>query len=354
MMPWEDLPEWARNGLAFTIALLVTLAVTPVVAKLARRTGLIDAPGGHKAHAIATPYLGGLAIAVGLLVAALIFAGRRDQLIVIILGAGVLGLVGLIDDVQPLAPWIRLSCEIAAALALWVAGIRAGVFNIEGIDLVLTVLWVVAVTNAYNFIDNMDGIASGVAAAAAVGIAAIASHNGDFLVTSLALAVAGAAIGFLRYNFPPARIFLGDGGSMLLGFLVAALILQIDLPVAPWPPRVLSTVLLAGVPLFDLTVVVVARLRDGRRIWLGSTDHTSHRLAAGGRSRRHVLVVSIAAQLACSGLAYLVYRQPETTVYAVGAVIVVIWLLALWMFLRMPGLVDAIDPEIDAAASASG
>ena len=224
-------------------------------------------------------------------------------------------------------------------------------FHTAWVDLPLTVLWVVAVTNAFNFIDNMDGIAAGVAAASALGIAAIAGHNGDFLVTSLSLATAGAALGFLRYNFPPARIFLGDAGSMLLGFLVAALILKLDLPVGPSAPRVLSTVLLAGVPLFDLSVVVIARLRDGRPIWLGSTDHTSHRMAAMGRSRRHVLLFSVAAQLACSAVAYVVYQQPLSTVLAVGGAFVVVWLALLWTFLRMPDLVHAVDPllgEVDA------
>ncbi len=353
MTPWDEIPSALRNTLAFLVPLVGTILLTPLVGKLARRLNVLDAPGGHKTHHGATPYMGGLAVAGGLIVVGLVAAGASGQLLVIVAGALVLGIVGLLDDVQSISPWIRLGYEAAAATALWLVGIQAGLFQTSWLDLPLTIVWVVAVTNAFNFIDNMDGIAAGVAAASALGIAAIASANGDFLVTSFALAVSGAALGFLRYNFPPARIYLGDAGSMLLGFLVAALILTLDLPVGPAAPRALSTVLLAGVPLFDLTVVVVARLRERRPLMRGSTDHTSHRMAAAGRSRRHVLYASTAAQLACSGLACVVFRQPQAVVLGIGAAVVVGWLGLLWVFLRMPSLSHAVDPTLDEDAEAA-
>jgi hypothetical protein len=128
--------------------------------------------------------------------------------------------------------------------------------------------------------------------------------------------------------------------------MVAALILKLDLPVGPPAPRVLSTVLLAGVPLFDLSVVVIARLRDRRPIWRGSTDHTSHRMTAAGRSRRHVLVYSVAAQLACSLLAFAMYRQSQAVVIGVGFAVGVVWLVLLGIFLRMPELTVAVDPTL--------
>ena len=217
-------------------------------------------------------------------------------------------------------------------------------------------MWVVAVTNAFNFIDNMDGIAAGVATASALGIAAIAGYNGDYLVTSLALATAGAALGFLRYNIPPAKIFLGDAGRCSLGFMVAALILKLDLPVGPSAPRVLSTVLLAGVPLFDLSVVVIARLRD-RTDRSGAAARTTHRTAwpppvvpAAGccctRSRRSSCVLSSPTR--CTGS-----RRPSCSAWvcAVG----VVWLVLLGIFLRMPGLTMAVDPLLaDDGSGASG
>ena len=353
-LSWGTVPAWLRYLIAFLIPLVATLILTPMAGRLAGRFDVMDRPGGHKTHMGATPYLGGVAVAGGLLLVGWLSAGASGQLLVVVGGALVLGFVGLLDDVQPVSPWIRLAYQIVAAIALWLVGVRAGVFDATWIDLPITVLWVVAVTNAFNFIDNMDGIAAGVAIASALGIAAIAGYNGDYLVTSLALATAGAALGFLRYNIPPARIFLGDAGSMLLGFMIAALILKLDLPVGPSAPRVLSTVLLAGVPLFDLSVVVIARLRDRRPIWHGSTDHTSHRMSAAGRSRRHVLVYSIAAQLTCSVLAYIVYRQTQVVVISVGMAVGAAWLLMLWTFLRMPSLTVAVDPTIADADVAPG
>ena len=331
---------------AFVVPFIVTLAITPVAARLAHRWGVLDTPGGHKVHATAVPYLGGIAVAIGLVLVGSLAAGASGQLVVVLAGALVLAVVGVLDDVWTVSPWIRVAYEIVAGVSLWAAGIRAGVFDATWLDLPITVVWVVAVTNAFNFIDNMDGIAAGVAAASALGIAAIAGRNGDYLVTSMALAVSGAAIGFLRYNLPPARIFLGDAGSMLLGFLVASLILKLDLPVGPWPPRVVTTVLLAGVPLFDMTVVVAARLRDGRPVWSGGTDHTSHRLVARGHPRARVLVVATGAQLVCSAVAFGLYQRSTAVTVAALLSLVAGWLVLMWAFLRMPTLIEVVDPAV--------
>jgi UDP-GlcNAc:undecaprenyl-phosphate GlcNAc-1-phosphate transferase len=274
-------------------------------------------------------------------IAALI-GGADGKLLTIVAGAAVLGVIGLLDDIRALSPLVRLAYEAVAGVALWMVGIRAGVWDIPALDLALTVIWVVAVTNAFNFIDNMDGVAGAVAAACGVGVAAIAGSNGDYLVASLALAVAGASLGFLRYNFPPAKIFLGDAGSLLLGFLIAALILQVDLPVGPGLPRVVAVVLMAGVPLFDLTLVVAARLRERRPLWQGGSDHSAHRLSRGGRSRREVVVIAAAAQLVCSGGAYALYRRSTPVVVGSATVLALCWLVLLLWFLAHPGRADVL------------
>ncbi len=332
----EDMSPELRYGVAFLLPLVGALLLTPIVARLAHRFEVLDHPGGHKVHGEATPYLGGLAVGGGLVIVGLIAAGTNGELLTILGAALVLGMVGLRDDVRSVSPWWRLGFEAAAGLALWIVGVRAGVFGLAITDLPITILWVVTVVNAVNFIDNMDGVAAGIAACSALGIAAIAGHNGDFLVTSFSLAVGGATIGFLRYNVPPARIFLGDAGSMLLGFLLAALTLKLDLPVGESAPRVLSTVLLVAVPLFDLTVVVVARLVGGRPLMRGGTDHTTHRLRQRGLSARAVLATMIVAQGICSALAYVVYQQPHDAVLLAGGVLVAAWLVLLVAFVRMP------------------
>jgi UDP-GlcNAc:undecaprenyl-phosphate GlcNAc-1-phosphate transferase len=332
----EDLPRTIFYGVAFLVPLIGALLLTPMVARLAHKYQVIDRPGGHKVHGSATPYLGGLAVGGGLMLVGVMVAGANGKLLTIVGAASVLGIVGLRDDVRSVSPWWRLGFEAAAGVALWTVGVRAGVFGLAITDLPLTVLWVVAVVNAFNMIDNMDGVASAVAACSAFGIAAIAALNGDFLVAALALSVSGAAVGFLRENFPPASIFLGDAGSMFLGFMIAALTLMLDLPVGDAPPRAFSTVLLAAVPLFDLTLVMIARAMGRRPLMAGGTDHTTHRLRQGGAPDRGVLLRLAGVQLACSVLAYAVYQLEQAAVIAIGATIVLTWLAMLWVFLRMP------------------
>jgi UDP-GlcNAc:undecaprenyl-phosphate GlcNAc-1-phosphate transferase len=332
-----DLDPTLRYSLAFLIPFIASVVLTPLAGRLARRFDVMDRPGGHKTHVEATPYLGGVALALGMVAIAALTGGSDGKLLTVVACAGVLGAVGLIDDIRTISPFVRLAYEGVAGVALWLVGIRAGVWDVPAVDLALTVGWVIAVTNAFNFIDNMDGVASGVAAACGIGIAAISGSNGDFLVASLALAVAGASLGFLRYNFPPASIFLGDAGSLLLGFLVAALVLQVDLPVSPGLPRAVAVALMTGVPLFDLTLVVAARIRERRPLWQGGSDHSAHRLSRGGRSGREVVVIAAAVQLACSGGAYALYRRSTPVVLAVATIIATGWILLLLWFLAHPG-----------------
>ena len=284
MNPWADVPSAIRYPLSFAIPFGATFLLTPLAGKLAHRIGVLDRPasGAHKTHVGVTPYLGGVAVTAGLLAIALLASGSNGELATILACGGLLAALGLLDDIRGVSQFVRLAYEVVCGVALWLIGIQAGVFHVGGVDLAITVLWVVSVTNAVNFIDNMDGVAAGVAAASALGIAGIAAWNGNFLVGSFGLAVAGASLGFLRYNFPPAKIFLGDAGSLLLGFLLAALTLKLDLPVGPAAPRALTILLLAAVPLFDLSVVVLARARRKAPPWTAGTDHTTHRLKERG------------------------------------------------------------------------
>ena len=337
---WGDVPAAIRYPLAFLVPAIATLLLTPVAGRAAHRFGVLDRPGGHKTHREATPYLGGLAVAAGLLVIAAVASGANGQLLTVLVGGVLLAGVGLADDVRGLGAVTRFGFELIAGLALWMAGVRANVLNAVWVDLPVTVLWVVAVTNAVNIIDNMDGLAVTATTASTLGIATIAAINGDYLVASFALAVAGASLGFLRYNFPPASIFLGDAGSMLLGFFIAALTLKLDLPVGAAAPRVLSTILLAGVPLFDLTLVMVARTREGRRVYVGGTDHLSHRLATAGASKRLIVGVVAGAQAMCSALALVAYRQPQGVVLALGTGVAIVWVGLLVLLLRMPTPAD--------------
>jgi UDP-GlcNAc:undecaprenyl-phosphate GlcNAc-1-phosphate transferase len=214
-----------------------------------------------------------------------------------------------------------MGIEAGAAVALWVVGIRAGLLGHTWFDLPLTVFWVLAVVNAFNMIDNHDGIAALVAAMSTLGIGAISGVSGYHLVAAFSLAVAGACLGFFVHNKPPATIFLGDAGSLFLGFLVAALALKVDLPQGSWVVRLTVAALLVAVPLFDEALVVLARLREHRPVMLGSTDHSAHRLRALGWSKNRVVVTMGGAQALCSVAAFAV-AEKATDVLALSALFV--------------------------------
>ena len=321
LQAFDELPDAVRYGLAFGIPFLVTLIATPFDARAAVRLGFVDHPAPHKAHLDPTPYLGGAALAAGLGVVGVVAAGGSVQVATILVAAIAIAVLGVVDDARGLQPPIKLAVETAAAIALYVTGSGGGVFGTAILDLPLTIVWVVVVTNALNLLDNMDGLAPGVAAMSALAFFGISAHEGHFLVGSLAAALAGASLGFLPHNFPPARVFLGDAGSLLVGFLLAAIGLNLDLIGQSGVIRVAVPLLALAVPLFDTTLVVIARARDRRPLFRGGTDHASHRLAARGLTHVQVALLAIVAQAACSILALALYVSSEGTVL-VGTIVV--------------------------------
>jgi UDP-GlcNAc:undecaprenyl-phosphate GlcNAc-1-phosphate transferase len=332
--------DTVRYALAFAVPFAVTWATTPAVARVATRVGLVDHPTEGRHHKSPTPYLGGLAVAAGFVLIAALAGGAEGQLLTILLCGLVVGCIGLVDDVRTVKPLVKVAIEGACGVALWIAGIRAGFFGIYVLDLALTVGWVVVVTNALNLLDNMDGLSSGVVAISASTFFVIAAQRGDYLVGSFAIAVAGASLGFLRHNFPPAKVFLGDAGSLMLGFFLAGLALKLDLVGPRGPVRAAIVVLVLGVPLFDMTLVIIARLRERRPIYIGGTDHASHRLVMRGLSPRTVAFVTYGAQVALCGIALALARAPHTVILTgmglVAAVAVAVMLLVL--HLPHPGM----------------
>jgi UDP-GlcNAc:undecaprenyl-phosphate GlcNAc-1-phosphate transferase len=342
-----------RYALAFFVPLAATLILTPLAARLAHRIGMIDHPKENRAHRSATPYLGGLAVAGGLLAAAFATTGTSAEIITILLGALAMAGLGLVDDWRSVGPVVKLEIQTAAGLALWIAGVRAGFFGTEALDLVLTVVWVVAVVNAVNMLDNMDGVTSAVVAASAIGFALIAGDRGEYLVGSLALAVAGSSLGFLRYNFPPAKIFLGDAGTLMMGFLLASLGLKLDLVGPSNIVRAVIPGLLLGVPLFDMVLVVWARLRAHRPFYVGGTDHAAHRLAAHGTSGRTVVLAAAATQVVCTSLAFWLNRASDRSTLAVAVAVGAVALAGWAIFLRMQSLTLTLSSdEVEQTGSA--
>jgi UDP-GlcNAc:undecaprenyl-phosphate GlcNAc-1-phosphate transferase len=335
LQAFNELPDAVRYGLAFGVPFLVTLLATPFVARTAVRHGLVDRPAPHKAHLDPTPYLGGAALAAGLGVTGIVAAGGSLQIATILICAIAIGMLGLVDDARGLQPPVKLAVEAGAAVALYVTGSGGGVFGSPIPDLVLTIVWVVVITNALNLLDNMDGLAPGVAAMSAVAFFVISAAEGHVLVASLAAALIGASFGFLPHNSPPAGVFLGDAGSLFVGFLLAALGLNLDLIGQGGAIRVAIPLLALAVPLFDTLLVVIARVREARPVFRGGTDHASHRLATRGLSHVQVALVAMSAQAACSAVAIVLFASSDGAVLVWAGVVAAVAAGALLAALRL-------------------
>jgi UDP-GlcNAc:undecaprenyl-phosphate GlcNAc-1-phosphate transferase len=312
--------------LAFLIALFASLTLTVPVRALALRVGMVDLPGPRKVHLSPIPLLGGLAMYAAVVLAVLFtFSGpARSQIVGILTGATVVAVVGILDDrgwlhhqvklfiAMPLAACILLATGIHAQVFEFILGGRAGYV----LDALLTVFFVVGITASFSILDHMDGLCAGVAATASIFFALLAYLNGQTLVTTLAAAVLGAATGFLRWNFKPAKIFMGDGGAMFLGFLMATLGLKLRLEQANHISGWLAPLLILGVTIFDTTLVSISRSRRGLLPFATpGKDHAAHRLANLGLGHRGAVVSMYILGLLTGGAAVLVsYVQPMAAV----------------------------------------
>lgn len=300
----------------FAGSLLLSLLLVPLALRFAVRRGVLDHPGGYKEQATPVPYLGGLAMLAAFVVAiggaALIRPpdAGRNELLVILVAALALGVVGLIDDLRGLGVTIRLAATVAAGLALWFGGTQIQVTGVVGLDATLTVLWVVGITHAMNLLDNMDGLSAGVALIAAATFFVIAALNGQFLVAALSLALVGCAAGFLRHNRYPARIYMGDAGSLFLGLMLAVVAIRLRFG-APQHITVFVPIVVLAVPLLDTALVTISRSIDGRSIFQGGTDHISHRLVTLGLPVPGAVGVIYGVAVFSSWLAIVISRQDD-------------------------------------------
>ena len=309
---------WPEYLGAFIASAALSWFLTPFMLRVAVRLEILDAPDERKAQQNPVPYLGGLAIvfsfSLAVLVAAIISrptSGLTD--LFVILGLAVLlSLMGLVDDLRGLGPYLRLLIEGGAGLAIWLNGSGASITD-TWLDAVLTILWIIVVTNAFNLLDNMDGLSAGIAVISAASFFAIAVMNGQFLVAALSAGLAGCALGFLRHNFHPARIYMGDAGSLFLGFMLAVIATRIELVDSPPALAMFVPVLVLGVALFDTTLVTVHRLLHGRSPLSGGRDHVSHRLVWVGIPVPASVALIYAAGMGLGWLALVTARIGDTT-----------------------------------------
>jgi UDP-GlcNAc:undecaprenyl-phosphate GlcNAc-1-phosphate transferase len=333
--------------LAFFIALFSSLMLMVPVRALALRVGMVDLPGPRKVHLQPIPLLGGLAMYGGVMLAILFaFDGAaRAQSAGIVTGATLVAAVGFLDDRGWLHHQVKLFVAMPlAACILLASGIHAQVFSLllngkPGIvlDAALTIFWVVGITASFSILDHMDGMCAGVAAMASIFFVMLAYLNGQTLVSTLGAAVLGASTGFLRWNFKPAKIFMGDGGAMFLGFLMATLGLKLRLEQANHLSGWLAPLLILGVTIFDTTLVTISRLRRGLLPFATpGKDHAAHRLANLGLGQRGAVLALYSLGALSGGAAVLVAYLSQRGALLVAAVTVALGLTAVAFLERAP------------------
>jgi UDP-GlcNAc:undecaprenyl-phosphate/decaprenyl-phosphate GlcNAc-1-phosphate transferase len=332
---------WGFYASVFAASTLLSLVLTPLAMTLAVNRGVLDHPRGHKAHASPVPYLGGLAMvgafSLAVLVAAVVrppVTGRGELIVVLAIAFG-LSVIGLLDDLRGLGAWLRILCEVGAGIGLYAIGAGVELFHSDVVNAVITVIWVVGIINAFNLLDNMDGLSAGVAAIGAGSILVIAAINDQFLVAALAAGTAGCALGFLRHNFHPARIYMGDCGSLFLGFLLAYLGMKLRFE-GSTSVTFLVPILVLGVAIFDTTLVTVCRLGQRLSPFQGGRDHVSHRLVAIGVPVPAAVALIYVAAATLGGVGLVVSRIDQPSAYILTGIVVVLAIFFGTLLARIP------------------
>ena len=333
--------SWAYLGL-FLGSTGLALALTPAALRVAVRKKILDHPGDYKEQASPVPYLGGTAVVIAFALAMggaaiLVDASgsRLGELLVILVVALALSVMGLIDDIRGLNPFVRIALEMAAGFWIWAIGVRIELVDQVAVDGVLTILWVVGIMNAFNLLDNMDGLSAGTAVISAAFFFGVAALNGQFLVAAFSAAVAGCALGFLRHNFHPAKIYMGDSGSLFFGFVLAVIGIKLRFDA---PPEItfMVPVLILGVPIFDTTLVTVTRIANRLNPLTGGRDHSSHRLVFVGIPVPATVALIYAGQVSLGWLALVMSRLDVQTGYMLMAFVITIGIFFGIMLARVP------------------
>ena len=324
--------------IVFVGALLLAVVGTPLSRKLGLRLHAIDQPDpSRKVHTVPTPRMGGVAIFVSTLAAAVLLRGVYSELSGILVGATLMSLLGFWDDRRGLSARVKLPLQLVAVALVMLSGVQVTAFPFPVVNLVVTVVWLLGITNALNLLDNMDGLSAGIAAISSAHFSIMCALSGQYLVGALSVAVAAACVGFLIYNWNPATIFMGDSGSLFLGFMLASLGIKLRFPANVSFVTWMVPLLVLGVPIFDTTLVTISRLRRGvNPLTTPGTDHTSHRLTCAGLTRREAVLVLYVVAFILGLAAIFVTQATVFEGYLVAGLVALSGLVALWRFERPP------------------
>lgn len=309
--------------ITFLLGLLLALYGVPIARQAALKYGIVDAPDGRLKHQREpVPYFGGLAIYLAFLMSLAFTFEFRQDVLGIVLGGTIVVMLGLIDDFGVLTPWTKLIGQLLAVFVLIKSGIRIEIAAFpEWLDLALTVFWMVGLINAFNLLDIMDGLSAGVGAVSASCLLVVALLQGDQTIAVMLVALIGSLLGFLKYNWHPARIYMGDTGAMLIGLLLGAMAMIGKYP-SDHPLSLLTPVFIVGIPIFDTLFVMYIRYRRGLPIFWGSPDHIAIRLRHWGLSVPQIVVTSYVATAAVGmiGLAMLLVSKEVGWILCAGTV----------------------------------
>jgi len=329
----------------FFTALTVVGVLTPLSRRVALEIEFLDAPTeSHKTHKEAIPYLGGVAIIAGTCLTtymAIVVSGKTGTLSLVsavLIPAVLMGVVGFFDDVKKLSPWPRFIVQnlfgLAIAMILITTSTLGSPTGNTMIDVAITIIWIVGITNSINFLDNIDGGASGTVAISSFFLFVLALQGGQYAIAALSLVLTGATAGFLLWNKPPARIYMGDAGALFLGILLATLTLRFDPNPINKSASFALPILLLAVPILDTSVAVISRLRRKISPFQGGQDHLSHRLMRAGLSKRQtVLSLWIMSAFYCL-IAVAISNAPFNLENIFVAIVAVTWLVSFVLFLN--------------------
>ncbi len=326
----------------FVIALTMSYILTPYAKQLAYKIGAIDVPeDNRRVHKKPIPRLGGLAIYLSFTTTAIVAVllnksmGFYSELKGILLGATLIIIIGIIDDIKPISAKYKLAAQILAALIAVYSGVtidfikfplantESGLVFLKALKIPMTIFWIVGITNTVNLIDGLDGLAAGVTTIASLSLAAVAYSTGQYNVALLLAVLAGSSLGFLPYNFNPAEIFMGDTGSLLIGYLLATISIEGVIKSAT-TIAVAIPVLALGVPIFDTTFAIVRRLVNGRPIMEADKGHLHHRLLDCGLSQKQTVLILYFISSILGASAIVISDASKISAYIVIAIVSVL------------------------------
>lgn len=311
----------------------VTLALTPWVAQTAERIGLVDRPDGNlKVHRTPVPYLGGVSVFLGFLIGLSLFHRYDQEVLAVVLGGTLILILGLLDDMGGLPPGVKLLGQSLAILVVLKAGVAIKIaFLPPAVSYPLSFFWLLGLTNGFNLIDIMDGLASGTGAIACLFLSILAYSAGQWGVALMTVSLMGALLGFLRHNYRPASIYLGDAGSLFTGFMLGALSM-IGIYARVNPVALLAPVLILGVPIFDTLFVMIMRWRRGIPVMWGSPDHFALRLRKWRLSVAQTVNISYLASLILgTGALVMVFGNETAALGTLGAISGLVLAAAIWL-----------------------